>query len=407
MVVPPPPERAAALLRRREFRRTFVAVMISELGDAFQYIALMWTALETGGPLGVIAVRLADSLPALVFGFHGGVVADRFDRKRTMIAADLVRAAILVPIAIMGLAGELPLAALVVAAFGLTTATSYFAPAYGAIVPTLVGRENVQQATGLVRATGDGLAVIGWALAALLLAIVPLSAFFALNAVSFALSAALLAGVRVRHGAADTGRPRIREGFTPLRSLPLLAGAIAVLAVAVTISSGTWIVGVPELVRSELGRGAATFSLVAAGYALGSIVAGLTLARIRVRRKAEGSLLAWCAYLPGYLLFALADNVGIAVTAGVFVGLGQGAAWVLANAAAQEQVPDRYLGRVMGLLALAHRGGHAAGLLFVAPLFAVLEPELVFTAAAVAIPLTALVGLIAATRRAAAAPAVA
>src|SRR5689334_3680609 len=65
------------LLRRPHFRRLYLAVVASELGDAFQYIALMWAALIAGGPLGVIAVRLADSIPALVFGFHGGVVADR------------------------------------------------------------------------------------------------------------------------------------------------------------------------------------------------------------------------------------------------------------------------------------------------------------------------------------------
>lgn len=407
VLVQPQPERAAALLRRRDFRRTYVAVMISELGDAFQYIALMWIALETAGPLGVIAVRLADSLPALVFGLHGGVVADRFDRKPTMIAADVVRAAILVPIAIAGLAGELPLAGLVVAACGLTAATSYFVPAYGAIVPALVGRENVQQANGLVRATGDGLAVVGWALAALLLAFVPLSAFFALNAASFALSALLLAGIHVRQRGDPAERPRIREGFTVLRRLPLLAGAIGVLGVAVTISSATWIVGVPELVRSELGRGAATFSLVAAGYALGSIAAGIGLARVPVRRKAEGSLFAWCAYLPGYLLFATAHSVGVALAASIFVGLGQGAAWVLANSAAQEQVEDRYLGRVMGLISLVHRGAHATGLLLIAPLFAFVDSRAVFAAAAVAIPVSALAGLVIASRRAAAAPAVA
>jgi MFS transporter, DHA3 family, macrolide efflux protein len=382
VAVPPQPERALALLRRRDFRRTYVAVMISELGDAFQYIALMWIALETAGPLGVVAVRLADSLPALVFGLHGGVVADRFDRKRTMIAADVVRAAILVPIAIAGLAGELPLAGLVVAACGLTAATSYFVPAYGAIVPALVGRENVQQANGLVRATGDGLAVVGWALAALLLAFVPLSAFFALNAASFALSALLLAGIHVRRRADPAERPRIREGFTVLRRLPLLAGAIGVLGVAVTISSATWIVGVPELVR-------------------------IGLARVPVRRKAEGSLYAWCAYLPGYLLFATAHSVGVALAASIFVGLGQGAAWVLANSAAQEQVEDRYLGRVMGLISLVHRGAHATGLLLIAPLFAFVDSRTVFAAAAVAIPLSALAGLVIASRRAAAAPAVA
>lgn len=399
MAVPPEPERAAALLRRRDFRRTYLAVVVSDLGDAFQYIALMWFALEAGGPLGVIAVRLADSVPALLFGFHGGAVADRFDRKRTMVAADLLRVAVLVPIAIAGLAGELPLAALVAAAFVLTAAHSYWAPAYGALLPALVDRHNVQQANGLVRATGDGLVVLGWALAALLLAVLPLSAFFALNAVSFALSAALLAGVRAHRSAHPPERPRIREGFAALRPFPMLVAVVAVLAVAVTISSGTWIVGVPQLVRSELGRGAAAFSLVAAGYALGSITAGVALTRVAVARKTEGSILAWVAYLPGYLVFAVADSVAVAIAGGALVGLGQGTAWVLANSAAQERVPDHVLGRVMGLIALVHRGAHATGVLFVAPLFAVVEPQVVFAVAAITIPMSALSGLVIATRR--------
>jgi MFS family permease len=399
VAVPPEPERAAALLRRRDFRRTYLAVVVSDLGDAFQYIALMWFALEAGGPLGVIAVRLADSVPALLFGFHGGAVADRFDRKRTMVAADLLRVAVLVPIAIAGLAGELPLAALVAAAFVLTAAHSYWAPAYGALLPALVDRHNVQQANGLVRATGDGLVVLGWALAALLLAVLPLSAFFALNAVSFALSAALLAGVRAHRSAHPPERPRIREGFAALRPFPMLVAVVAVLAVAVTISSGTWIVGVPQLVRSELGRGAAAFSLVAAGYALGSITAGVALTRVAVARKTEGSILAWVAYLPGYLVFAVADSVAVAIAGGALVGLGQGTAWVLANSAAQERVPDHVLGRVMGLIALVHRGAHATGVLFVAPLFAVVEPQVVFAVAAITIPMSALSGLVIATRR--------
>src|SRR5690349_7435750 len=94
---PPEPDasvRALGLLRDRDFARTFAAVAVSELGDAFQYIALMWFALVAAGPLGVMAVRLADSVPALLFGFHGGLAADRWDRKRTMIAANLVRGAV-------------------------------------------------------------------------------------------------------------------------------------------------------------------------------------------------------------------------------------------------------------------------------------------------------------------------
>jgi MFS family permease len=396
-----PPERAFALLRRPDFRRAYAAVAVSELGDAFQYIALMWFALLAGGPLGVIAVRLADSVPALVFGLHGGVIADRWDRRRTMIGADLVRGAVLVPVAAAGLAGHLPLAALVLAAFALTAATSYFAPAYGALLPALVDRRNVQQANGLVRATADALSVCGWALAALLLSVLPITAFFALNAASFFLSAALLTGIRAGRRAGQeipAGRPRVREGFAALRPRPALAASVAVLGVAVTLSSGTWIVGVPELVRSTLGRSAGSFSLVAASYALGSISAGAVLARRPVRRKALASLLAWTLYLPAYGLFAVAGSLGVALAAGFGAGVGQGSAWVLVNSAAQEEVPDRLLGRVTGLVALVHRGAHATGLLFVSPLFAVVAPQTVFAGAALAIPLAGLAGVLVSDR---------
>jgi len=396
-----PPEGAFALLRRPDFRRAYAAVAVSELGDAFQYIALMWFALLAGGPLGVIAVRLADSVPALVFGLHGGVIADRWDRRRTMIGADLVRGAVLVPVAAAGLAGHLPLAALVLAAFALTAATSYFAPAYGALLPALVDRRNVQQANGLVRATADALSVCGWALAALLLSVLPITAFFALNAASFFLSAALLTGIRAGGRAAGetrAGRPQVREGFAALRPRPALAASVAVLGIAVTLSSGTWIVGVPELVRSTLGRGAGSFSLVAASYALGSISAGAVLARRPVRRKALASLLAWTLYLPAYGLFAVAGSLGVALAAGFGAGVGQGSAWVLVNSAAQEEVPDRLLGRVTGLVALVHRGAHATGLLFVSPLFAVVAPQTVFAGAALAIPLAGLAGVLVSDR---------
>src|SRR5947209_15398460 len=160
-----PPRNALALLRRPDFRRLYFAVAASELGDSLHYIALMWFALDAGGPLGVVAVRLADSIPALVFGLHGGLAADRWSRKRLMVSADLVRGVVLVPVAIGGLTGSLPLWGLVIASFVLESATSFFTPAYGAMIPTLVDRENVQRANALVQSTTQALSIGGWALA--------------------------------------------------------------------------------------------------------------------------------------------------------------------------------------------------------------------------------------------------
>ena len=394
--------RPTDLLRRPHFRRLYLAVVTSELGDAFQYIALMWAALIAGGPLGVIAVRLADSIPALVFGFHGGLLADRTARRRLMVTADLVRAAVLVPIVVAGLAGSLPLWALVVAAFLLTTAASYFDPAYGAALPALAGRDGIQAANALVRASADGLWLGGSVLAAALLAVVPLSTFFALNAASFAISALLLSGLpsferRVEEGAAPA---RVREAFTVLRPHPWLAAAVAALGVAVTISSGTWIVGVPQLVRHGLHGGAATFSLLIVAYTLGSIAMGAFLARRPVEHKARASLFAWAAYLPAYALLAFAHSLGPALAGALAAGAGQGSALVLTVSAAQTEIPDDYLGRVTGLISLVHRGAHATGLLLVSPLFAVVAARSVFAGAALAIPLVGLISAALAARAA-------
>jgi MFS transporter, DHA3 family, macrolide efflux protein len=390
----PPRQGALELLRRPDFRRLYLAVAASELGDSLHYIALMWFALDVGGPLGVIAVRLADSIPAIVFGLHGGIAADRWSRKRLMVGADLVRGIVLIPIAVAGLAGSLPLWGLIVAAAVLETATSYFAPAYGATVPSLVERANVQNANALVQATAQALSIGGWAVAAALLTFMPVSVFFGVNALSFLVSAALIA--RLRHGEErdpHAPAPRAREGFAAIRPHPVLVAAVVGLGVAVTITAGTWIAGVPTLVRDTLHHGAGGFSIVMTGYAAGSILAGLALARIPIRRKARASLIAWIMYLPGYGLLALATSLPLAIAGAFCAGAGQSTSVVLLNSAAQEEIPDGLLGRVLGLISLTHRGAHATGLILVSPLFAFVAARAVFGGAALAVPLVGLVAL--------------
>jgi MFS family permease len=391
--------RSSDLLRLPDFRRVFLAVSASELGDSLHYIALMWFAFDVGGAGGVIAVRLADSIPAIVFGLHGGLAADRFSRKRLMVGSDLVRALVLVPVAIAALAGSLPLWGLVVASFVLEAATSYFAPAYGAMIPTLVERRNVQRANAFVQASVQAISIGGWAVSAALLTFMPVSVFFAVNAVSYFVSATLLS--RLRHGGEHDPHaepPRLREGIAALRPLPMLAAGTVALGVAVTITAGTWIGGVPKLVSDTLHHGAGGFSIVMVGYALGSIASGALLARVPIRRKARASMIAWSMYLPGYGLLAMAHSLPVAVAGAFFAATGQSTAVVLLNSAAQEEVPDRLLGRVLGVISLTHRGAHATGLMLVSPLFLLASAPSVFGGAAIAVPLVGLVSLGAAAR---------
>ena len=164
------------------------------------------------------------------------------------------------------------------------------------------------------------------------------------------------------------------------------------LGLAVTVSSGTWIAGVPDLIRVVLHRGAGGFSIVMVGYAVGSVAAGAILARFPIANKARASMLAWTFYLPAYAMLALANSLPVAI-AGAFVsGLGQVAAATLLRSAAQERIADDVLGRVMGMIELIYRGAHATGLMLVSPLFVVVAPRTMFAASAVAIPIFGIIG---------------
>jgi hypothetical protein len=141
------------------------------------------------------------------------------------------------------------------------------------------------------------------------------------------------------------------------------------------------------------------------GFAAGAIVVGALLARLPVRAKARASMLAWLVYLPAYGLIALTGSLPLLVAAAVGTGAGETLSCVLLNSAAQEEVPDNVLGRVVGVISLTHRGAHASGLLLVSPLFAFVAARAVFGAAAIAVPLVGIGALLVATRRGGAAPA--
>src|SRR5207248_4087537 len=119
--------------------------------------------------------------------------------------------------------------------------------------------------------------------------------------------------------AAETS-PRLRQGIAALRPRRALSLAVVIFAVAMTITTGSWIAGVPTFVRNTLHRGPGGFSVVMIGFALGAIVVGGVLARVRVRAKGRASMLAWLMYLPAYGLIALTGSLPLLV--GAVVGAG-------------------------------------------------------------------------------------
>jgi MFS family permease len=387
----PPVSGPREILAKPDFRRVYVAGACGQLGDAFQFVALLWYAVLLGGPLGVMVARIATTLPALLFGLPGGLAADRWDRRRTLIAADLVRGVVLIPVAVAGLTGHLPLWGLITAGFLVSTATAYFTPALNAFVPGIVERRNVQQANGLVTATNNVALLSGWAVAAALLTVVSVGSFFAINAATYFLSAVLIARTRPRptEAPSEAEPRRLLAGVTGMRVRPGLRAGVAMHAVGVTVNTGVWTVGVAEVAHSELGS-APGLSLILTATALGAISVGAVLSKLRPPRKVLLSCAAWSLLLPGYLLLSQAEALPPAIVGTFLVGVGTGAAFVLLTSAAQESVEEGLLGRAMGIIFLGSFGAKPVGLILIAPLYAIFTPSVMFVAGGVTVFVCAL-----------------
>ena len=201
-----------AVLRLRDFRLLFGAFAVSMVGDRMVSIALAFAVLGLGGSASEVGIVLAArTLPMVGSVLIGGVVADRVSRQRVMVAADLARVVSQGLLAALLIAGEPPIWSLAVLA-GLTgAATGFFNPASTGLLPAVVPPEQLQQANGLRATALSGGEIVGPALAGVLVATVGPGWALAIDAATFAVSAAFLvraAPARAPRARGDVVRPR-------------------------------------------------------------------------------------------------------------------------------------------------------------------------------------------------------
>ena len=189
MTAPHPPGTMRSALRHRSFRRLLVGLAVSQAGDWLYNVALLAFVYERTHSAGWLAVTTAARIvPIVVLGPLGGVIADRFDRRRTMIASDLVRAALMLGLALVARrrAARRPGAVLA----GLATAAAApYPPCTAATTPRLVPDADLPGANALRSVVGMGAVAAGPVVGAVVLLLGPPSTAFLLNAATFALSA--------------------------------------------------------------------------------------------------------------------------------------------------------------------------------------------------------------------------
>ena len=355
---------AWAPLRRRVFLALWIAALASNLGTWMQNVGAAWlmTSLSKS-PLMVSLIQTASSLPIFFLALPGGALADIVDRRRLLIFSQvwmMLAAGALSVLTLLGMTTEWTVLGL---SFMLGIGAALNAPAWQAIIPELVPREELAEAItlnginfNLARASGPALGgfVVAWFGA---------GANFLLNAASFLGVMIVLYEWRrqARPGVLPAERVigAIRVGLRYVRYAPALRAVLVRTVAFVFGASAMWAV-LPLFARWQLGLGAAGFGLLLAWFGLGAVIGGAMLARLQQLASHDN-------IVHGATILFIAMTAGLAfthetVTASFLMAIG-GAAWVCAfsilNVAAQLSVPRWVQGRALAVYQIAVQGGMA------------------------------------------------
>jgi MFS family permease len=374
----------SSLRAHRNYRLYFAGQIVSLCGTWTQNVALYWLILDlTRSPVAVGLISLARFGPFSVLGLFSGVVADRFDNRRTVIATQSVQMALSAVLAAITLLGSVhPWEVYAIAAL-IGTAVVFDLPARQNLIVQLVGRSELPNAIALNSSLANTARVFGPALAGVLIATAGTGWCFAINSASFLAVLAGLVAMRTSelYPLQDRVRPTLwrgtREGIAYARRTRRV---VVLLGVAVVVVSFSFNVNVllPVLARETLHAGPRTLGIISACFGIGALAGALTSAAIARPR--------WRTILGGAGLFGLAE-LAIAPLHGV---LAVGALLFLcgfcfttytssSNASVQLQTPDHIRGRVLGIYFYAWNGPSALASPLLGWLCAVGGTSLAFT----------------------------
>lgn len=357
---------AIALLRtNRSFRLLWTARTVSFLGDSLSLVALMlYVANETGQALAVALLLLVGDFAPALLGPLTGALSDRFDLRRVMVGSELIQGALLLVIALW-----LPsLGLLLVLVAARAIAGQVFQPASRAVVPALVRDRELPGANAAIGFGTNSGETLGPLVAAALLPLVGIRGVLLVDAISFVLSAALLAFLPATSRKAEaTGSlfAETKAGLRYIMTTPVLR-AIGLGFFVVVACNGIDDVAAVFLVRDTLHGADSSVGLLLAAVGIG-LIAGYALLARRAGTLSMPVLLVagFAVSSAGNLLTGLAWAVAAAFVVQATRGLGLAAMDVASNTLIQRTVPAEFLGRVFGSLygaigiaaALSYLGG--------------------------------------------------
>ena len=373
-------------LRRRDFALLVSGSVASLLGDGFFHVALAWQVYTISNvPTALSIVFLAISLPNVLLVLVGGVFADRYDRRKLMVAADLVRAAALAAIAVLSAAGVLEVWHIAGLVLFVGAGDAFFNPASTALLPDVVSDEDLPAANALAGMYRPMMIrVIGPALAGLVVAAFGPAPAFAIDAGSFVVSALAIWSIRARPPAApvvDHGLRatigQVAEGFRFTRSQPWIWATLLAAMFSLLVFIGPIEVLVPYVIKNKLALGPEALGLIFAFGGVGSFAMSVLIGVVGLpRRRVTVMYAAWAFGVAATAFYGLMTSLWQALVISFVLQAGFMLGQVIWTTMLQQLVPRELLGRVSSLDWLMSIGLVPVSYALTGPVSGVLGPDM-------------------------------
>jgi len=345
---------AVSLLRRNgDFRRLYVASLISLGGDWFLLVALFGLVLEISGQAVAVAFTIAaQDLTYFLASPFAGVLADRLDRRKLMIAADLARAVLVLGFLFVGSGSTLWLVWLLLAAMAVFS--SAFEPASAAALPNLVDGRDLSIANALTGSLWGTMLAVGGALGGLVAGVFGRDTAIVLDSLSFLVSAVLI--LRIHRSFSEARIPSERSSvrrdtIETVRYARRDHRVLALLAVKFGWGvAGGVLVLLPLLAHDTFEAGDIGLGLLMAARGIGALIGpfvGRAVSGAGDRRLFGAIGAALAVFGMGYALLGLAPALVVAMATVCVAHVGGGAQWTLSSYGLQRIVPDRIRGRIV------------------------------------------------------------
>ena len=348
------------------FRRLWMAQIVSEIGDWFYTLSIYTLLLQFTGQASSVALALVlQVLPQTFAGPTAGVVNDRLKRKHVMIAADLIRFGVV--LAMLFVRSRSMVWLVFPLLLAETTMAAFFEPARSAVIPNITTEDEVLVANTLSSMTWSVNLMIGAAVGGVVAAFFGRDTVFILNALSFLVSALLIAGMRFAEPHAEAAaplRPRdlvdfspVLEGIRYIRNHPTLLPAVFAKAGEIMVGP-SWVIftvmGAREFAWhghniNAAGGAMLGMSILLAGRGLGALVGPVVSARWAGRsdhRLRLGILIGYLTIAFGYGLLGISRTVWMAAGCAMLAHAGGSTVWVFSTTLLQLHTDDRFRGRV-------------------------------------------------------------